>query len=102
MERRGAWWFKTHGGAFQRNGIPDLIACYRGWFLGIEVKNDKGRPSRLQQHELQCIKDAGGLGLVARGTAEVEEVLDSIDMSMDWRPGQNVRVDGKRGESARP
>lgn len=63
----GGFWFKVHGGPFQMAGLPDLLGCVQGRFIGIEVK----RPSRmtnvspLQQRVIQEINLNGGLAIVS-------------------------------------
>lgn len=42
---RGAYYFKHFGCAFSRAGVPDLIACLNGQFIGIEVKRADGKLS---------------------------------------------------------
>ncbi len=37
--------FKEHGGNYGSSGIPDIICCYHGHFIGFEVKTDKGKNS---------------------------------------------------------
>ena len=32
------FFWKEHGGAYGTSGVPDIICCYRGRFLGLEVK----------------------------------------------------------------
>lgn len=44
-------WYKIHGGPYQEAGIPDIVGCYKGHFVGFEVK----RPEKVdnvsdQQH----------------------------------------------------
>lgn len=63
----GGFWFKVHGGPFQMAGLPDLLGCVQGRFIGIEVK----RPSRMtnvspiQQRMIQKINLNGGLAFVS-------------------------------------
>lgn len=47
------------------NGDPDYILCLNGFFVGLELKAEKGRVSPLQKYKLTRIKLSGGLGLVA-------------------------------------
>lgn len=61
IESVGGWWVKFHGNAFTRDGVPDLLCCVNGKFLAIEVKRDDGEASKLQLHEIEEIKKAGGL-----------------------------------------
>lgn len=46
----GAWVFKVHGGPMQMVGVPDLVLCVEGQFIGIEVKFQ--RPGESQKHAL--------------------------------------------------
>ena len=52
------------GGGFTKSGIPDLIVCDRGVFMGIEVKAEGGSPSLLQLKHLSMIQEAGGYGIL--------------------------------------
>jgi hypothetical protein len=76
IEERGGCCFKIHGGdPFQEVGIPDLLVCFRGWFIGIEVKEPRGRLRPRQARVLRRIEEAGGIALVA---TEVDEVIDLL------------------------
>ncbi len=65
LVRAGAplWYVKTHGGRYQRAGLPDFVLCVDQVFVGIEVKSPKepAAPSPLQAHELGKIRAAGGV-----------------------------------------
>ena len=37
-----AFFWKEHGGPYGASGVPDIICCYRGRFLGLEVKFSGG------------------------------------------------------------
>lgn len=78
LKSKGAYYFKHHGNQFSQVGVPDIIACYKGKFLGIEVKNETGKTSPLQNVNLKMINDAGGIGIVARCVEDVEKVIDNI------------------------
>lgn len=65
LEEHGAWFVKYWAGAaFTKSGVPDILACVNGYFIGIEVKAQNGRPSELQLHNIRKIKDAGGFAFV--------------------------------------
>ena len=64
LEERDAWILKTWSNGIQRQGVPDLLVCINGKFLGIEVKADDGKPSQLQLHNISQIRKAGGIGIV--------------------------------------
>lgn len=74
---------KAHGGSMQASGIPDILVCYRGRFMGLEAKAAKGNTTPLQEYEIETIQRAGGLAAVVRSAAEVEQMLDLIDAEVD-------------------
>ena len=69
----------THG--YGRSGVPDIVACYKGYFIGIECKAGKGVPTALQLRELRFIEEAGGISMVVREdtTSLLEQVMTEID-----------------------
>lgn len=72
------WWFKVHGSPTQRAGIPDLLVCYFGRFVGIEVKRPGGEATRLQERTMDVIRRAGGSAFAADSVGLVSTRLDSI------------------------
>lgn len=62
------------------NGLPDIICLYRGFFLGLELKKENGKPTLLQKKKLKAINDNGGIGLIVRSVEEVDALLTRIDM----------------------
>lgn len=56
----GAYHFKVWGGGYQTAGIPDIIACYKGKFIALELKTDIGKPSELQLYNIKKIIEASG------------------------------------------
>ena len=61
------------------NGIPDIICCYKGLFIGLELKQEKGKATELQKKKLEAINNAGGIGLVVRSVEEVDKLLNELD-----------------------
>lgn len=61
---RGAWVLKTWSNGVQRAGVPDLIVCYKGYFLGLEIKARGGKISELQTWNIEGIRKAGGISRV--------------------------------------
>ncbi len=65
LDERNDWHLKYWGGGgFTKSGIPDLLVCDCGRFLGIELKADNGKPSLLQLYNLKKIREAGGIGVL--------------------------------------
>jgi len=46
------------------SGIPDIVACYKGVFIGIECKAGKNKPTALQLAKISAIIEAGGVAIV--------------------------------------
>ena len=61
LKQKGAYFIKTHGDRFSKVGVPDLIVCYKGLFIGIELKASNGKPSELQLYNLREIEKSGGI-----------------------------------------
>lgn len=64
LKEKGCWVLKTWSNGIQRSGIPDLLICCNGYFLGVELKAENGEPSKLQLWNIEEIKKAGGLSMV--------------------------------------
>lgn len=65
LDENGAWFVKYWAGAqFTKSGVPDILSCVNGYFVGIEVKAQNGIPSELQLHNIRKINDSGGFAFV--------------------------------------
>lgn len=53
------------------NGTADLLACYRGRFIALELKAEDGTPTPHQLKFIADVIDAGGLGAVCTTVREV-------------------------------
>lgn len=58
------YYFFPPANGYGRQGIPDVIACIDGHFVGIECKAGKGTTTELQDRELTKINAAGGTTLI--------------------------------------
>ena len=65
LKDEGCWFVKYWAGAaFTKEGIPDLLICCNGRFIGCEVKAKNGKPSELQIYNIKKIQEAGGIAMV--------------------------------------
>lgn len=64
LARMGAYFCMPATGGYGSSGIPDILCCYKGRFIGIECKTRGNNPTRLQQSQLDEIKRQGGIALV--------------------------------------
>ena len=78
LKEAGVYYFyaSTHG--FGRSGVPDLVCCMGGRFIGIECKAGKNKPTPLQEKEMAAIRAAGGTTLVVNedNINDVKELLN--------------------------
>lgn len=65
LRERGIWHVKFFANRNTRAGVPDVLACVGGRFVGIELKGPGGRPSPLQLHHCAEIAKSGGVAVVA-------------------------------------
>lgn len=61
-----------------KNGVPDIIVCYRGKFIAIECKTEKGKLSKLQGFARYFINGSGGDYILARSLDDVKEYFEKI------------------------
>ena len=71
---------KYHGSAYSTNGVPDILCCYRGKFVAIEVKRTESHPTTpAQDRQLGKIQDANGLAGVCVTIDDVILLLEELD-----------------------
>lgn len=82
LESVGAYVVKVV--ASNKSGTPDILACYRGIFLAIEVKRPetKTNVSELQEYNIKKIKEAGGVAIVSWDLDAVKAVVENINSNL--------------------
>ena len=82
LESVGAYVVKVV--ASNKSGTPDILACYRGIFLAIEVKRPetKTNVSELQEYNIKKIKEAGGIAIVSWDLDAVKAVVENINSNL--------------------
>jgi Holliday junction resolvase len=73
LESHGAYTIKTM--VANSMGVPDILCSLDGRFIGIEVKNEKGVVSKMQEHHIKKIQMSGGHAFVARSVDDVKKEL---------------------------
>jgi hypothetical protein len=96
------FWFKEHGGIYGSNGIPDLIICYKGKFVALEVKTKGGKTTALQEAALKQIRAAGGIGGVVRSVEDVKRIIEGIRLKESGEDTKAVikKINGENRRSA--
>jgi len=79
LDAMGAYFLQPVGTGFGSNGAPDIVACYKGFFIGVEAKAGKGKTTALQEFNLTRIKFSGGLALVINETnvSQLQELIEA-------------------------
>ncbi len=82
LESVGAYVVKVV--ASNKSGTPDILACYRGIFLAVEVKRPetKTNVSELQEYNIKKIKEAGGIAIVSWDLDAVKAVVENINLML--------------------
>lgn len=80
LKEYNAYYFYPATGGFGRSGVPDIVVCFNGHFIGIECKAGSNTTTALQDRELDKIKVAGGIPMVVNETniEDVRKVLDGL------------------------
>lgn len=66
-------------GATNLSGFPDILVCYKGFFVGLEVKTDVGTPTLQQAKVIQDIIQSGGVAGLVTSVKDVEDLLSGVD-----------------------
>ena len=77
LRKEGGFWIKLHGGPYQQDGLPDIIGCWKGWWISFEVKRPsrKLKATKLQKHILKEISKARGISAIISSAEEALVIL---------------------------
>ena len=81
-----------HGSAYQEKGIADLLVCYKGLYVALEIKQDSGEPSKDQLLFLRSIRQADGIGEIVYGIEIVRDIIRCVDKGRTWKPISNLSL----------
>lgn len=80
LDSIGCWYFSPFMAGYGKIGIPDLVACINGRFVGMEIKREGKAPTVIQNRILEEISASGGIaiwGTAEKVISELKEVLRS-------------------------
>jgi hypothetical protein len=82
LKERGAWYFMPVSNGMGQSGIPDLICCYRGYFIGIETKapGKRNQTTANQDRVIRQINEAAGAAWVVDDPAQLDELFTTVDV----------------------
>jgi hypothetical protein len=79
LDEQRVYHFSPMQNGMGRAGIPDIVACHGGRFIGIECKAGDNKPTALQERELNRILEAGGEAFVIN-----EENIEQLREELIW------------------
>lgn len=87
LRAKGYFCFKIHGGPSMMAGLPDIIVCAEGKFVGLETKMPEKRKnvSVRQEYVHTKIRQAGGHAQVVCSIAEALEVVAELTAGTEER-----------------
>lgn len=94
IEETGGYQVKFFANRMTKRGVPDILACVNGHFVGVEVKGPDGGPSELQVYNVKKIRKAGGFAMVLYPSAweRFKTFIDDLyrnefvrDGEIEWR-----------------
>ena len=81
------FFWKEHGGPYGTSGIPDIICCYKGRFIGMECKLPGGRLTELQKRALAKINRAGGIARRVESVDDARAIIRQVEKELASQPG---------------
>jgi len=94
LAEHGAYYFMPATGGYGKSGVPDLVACIKGRFIGIECKANGGKPTALQEKNLMDIISKGGISILVDETG-IEDFKKLLNAGI---PDAGVLFDLLQGE----
>ena len=78
LKYHSIYYFFPATGGYGRSGVPDIVCCVSGQFVGIECKAGANTTTALQARELESIAQAAGLAVVVN-----EDTIGALDKLLD-------------------
>lgn len=94
IEEKGGYQVKFFANRMTKKGVPDILSCINGYFVGVEVKGPDGSPSDIQIYNVKKIRKAGGFAMVLYPSAweRFKQFVDDLfkdeydrDTEIEWR-----------------
>jgi penicillin-binding protein-related factor A (putative recombinase) len=74
-----------HGSSYQEKGISDLLVCYKGQHIALELKDEADvEPAQLAY--LRSVRRAQGIAEIIYDISTVKDIIHCIDSGQKWRP----------------
>ena len=70
----GCYYFFPQTGGYGSSGVPDIVVCHKGKFIGIECKAGDNKLTELQKHNINLINNNKGLAFVVN-ESNIDELI---------------------------
>jgi hypothetical protein len=71
-------WFKIPQGKYSMIGISDIIGCFHGHFVALEVKRPGKKLTKLQSWFQNKVEESGGTASTVCSVEETKEVISNV------------------------
>ncbi len=78
LRRKGGLWLKLRDSVAGESEWPDIVGCYKGRFIAIEVKIPGQKPKPGQYAFLKLIKLAGGISGWCDNVDGAKEIMKEV------------------------
>ena len=80
LTEHGCYNVKFFANSHTKKGVPDILASVNGYFVGIEVKAQNGKPSPLQFFNVEKVRESGGFAYIVypSGWTELQNILNDL------------------------
>lgn len=109
LKSYGIYHFYPVTSGYGRSGVPDIVACWKGRFIGIECKAKGGKPTALQTKNLVDIANQGGIAIAVdetgigmlslafdtwntHGIPPAGQIIEWTDAEIDWEAHKKPTV----------
>lgn len=83
LNKHKIYHFRTQMG--NKSGLPDIICCINGIFVGLELKrpDGKGKPTKQQEKICKDINDIGGVGLFVTSIDTLQDLCNYLNTNKE-------------------
>jgi Holliday junction resolvase len=95
LGKHNSYFFSPVTGGYGVSGVPDIVACIDGRFVGVECKANGRKPTKLQIKNLEDIAKRGGMAFVVDDTSVgTFALMLSLELVKTHSPGVVIDLTG--------
>jgi hypothetical protein len=79
LKDRDIYYTMPFTAGYGASGVPDVLICHKGRFIGIECKANGNKPTALQGAHIQKINESGGIARVVDENNIDETIKELFD-----------------------